>query len=546
MAAAGLIDRVGVIRSLRDSRVRIHLAVGFGIVLLLSACVGTTESDPAVASSLAAETSTVPEPPSSISTVAKQPKVPRFESGECVGDGLQALARSAEYTIECGHVIVLEDRDDESGSTVSLPVAVARTPNPSPEPDPVIYLAGGGGHAHLDYADYFIDTVGDAVLADRDFIQYNQRGAPDTRPELSCPGYTNFLFDLAADPALGSLWTDEHMDYLADCEAALAESGVDLTQYNSAANAVDARDVRIALGYDEANYYGTSYGTRLGLDLVRDFPEGVRSIILDSVYPPDVGYYTEYASTMHRAFTAVFEGCASDPSCSARYPDLESDFYATVDQLNAEPEVAGSPFGPVSVDGGVFMDAMAIYLYSPDWIPRSPQAIDRVASGDLRPVEDVVVGAITAPDINWSMFYAMQCREEIPFEDFSEAVSLGENLPDQIIGHYTQGFARFHFEMCERSTSGIAQTIESEAVESTVPALVFAGGYDPATPPYWSEAAADRLGNAVYVEFPTMGHGIMRSNNCGLEIGLAFIDDPTVDPNTSCVDDLPPVGFAVD
>jgi pimeloyl-ACP methyl ester carboxylesterase len=535
---------------------------GSAIVLLLGACTATTEPDateatslvvqtpavpdPSVDTSLVVETSTVPEPPSSTSAVVEQPEFPRFESGECVGDGVQALERSDSYDIECGYVIVLEDRDDEDGSTVSLPVAVARTPNPSPEPDPVIYLAGGGGHAHLDYADYFIDAVGDAILVDRDFIQYNQRGARDTLPELLCPGYTNFLFDLAADPEPGSLWTDEHKAYLADCEAALTGSGVDLTQYNSATNAADARDIRLALGYDEANYYGTSYGTRLGLDLIRDYPEGVRSIILDSVYPPEVDYYTEYASTMHRAFTAVFEGCASDSSCSARYPNLESDFYATVDRLDTEPHMADSQFGPVSVDGGVFMDAMAIYLYSPEWIPRSPQAMDRVAKGDLRPVEDVVVGAVTAPDINWSMFYAMQCREEIPFEDFEEAVALGESLPTQIAEHYTDGFVRFHFEMCERSTSGTARTIESEAVESTVPALVFAGEYDPATPPHWSEATAGSLGNASYVEFPTMGHGIMRSNRCGLRIGLAFIDDPTSDPDVSCVDDLPPVRFALD
>ena len=336
------------------------------------------------------------------------------------------------------------------------------------------------------------------------------------------------------------------MNYLAACEASLTESGVDLTQYNSATNAADARDVRIALGYDEANYYGTSYGTRLGLDLIRDYPEGVRSIILDSVYPPEVGYYSEYATTMHRAFAAVFEGCAKDSSCSARYPDLESDFYATVDRLNAEPQLVDSPFGPVSADGGVFMDAMAIYLYSPEWIPRAPQAMDAVAHGDLRPLRDVVVGAVTAPDINWTMFYAMQCREELPFEDFGQAVALGESLPAQITEHYTDGFTRFHFEMCEKSTSGIATATESVAVESPVPALVLAGGYDPATPPYWSEAAATSLGNAVYVECPTMGHGIMRSNRCGLQIGLAFLDEPAADLDTSCVDDLPAVRFAVD
>ncbi|MCP5028334.1 MAG: hypothetical protein GY929_18820 [Actinomycetia bacterium] len=202
-----------------------------------------------------------------------------------------------------------------------------------------------------------------------------------------------------------------------------------------------------------------------------------------------------------------------------------------------------SPFGPVSVDGGVFMDAMAIYLYSPAWIPKSPQAMSLVADGDLSPVEDVVVGAITSPDINWNMFYAMQCREEVPFETYEEALVLASDLPSQITDHYTRGFARFHFDMCESSLSGVADEVEAEPVVSDVPALVLAGTFDPATPPGWSEATAATLEDAIYLEYPTLGHGIMRSSECGLSVGLAFIAEPTSEPDSSCIDQLPPIEF---
>jgi len=90
--------------------------------------------------------------------------------------------------VECGHLVVLEDRTKPGGRLVRLPVMIARTQNPDPAPDPVIYLAGGGGHNHLRYADFLQESVGDAVLEKRDFIQYNQRGAPLTSPDLSYPG----------------------------------------------------------------------------------------------------------------------------------------------------------------------------------------------------------------------------------------------------------------------------------------------------------------------------------------------------------------------
>ncbi|MCP4228450.1 MAG: alpha/beta hydrolase, partial [Actinomycetia bacterium] len=466
-----------------------------------------------------------------------------FETDDSISPELISLSRSSTHDTECGFVVVPENREVPDGPTVRLPVAIARTRSPNPEPDPVIYLAGGGGHAHLTYAHLLLASVGDAVLEKRDFIQYNQRGAPGTEPVLECAGYTEFLFSLAARPEVGSLWSVEHDDYLDDCRQTLAGRGIDLTQYNSATNAIDARDVRIALGYEEANYYGTSYGTRLGLALLRDHPEGVRSIILDSVYPPEAGYYSEFARSLDRAFGEVFDACTADDECAAAYPDLESDFLATVDRLNDEPQMVNSPFGPVSVDGGIFMDAMAIYLYPPELIPRSPAAMATVAAGDLQPVEMVVAGAVTSPEISWNMFYAMQCREEVPFESYEEAMDVAAGLPSQIISHYLEAFARLHVDMCARSLSGAADPVEARAVTSEIPALVLAGRFDPATPPTWSQATAASLGNATYLEFPTLGHGIMRSSPCGLEIGLAFIDDPSTTPDTACIEELEPISF---
>ena len=46
--------------------------------------------------------------------------------------------------------------------------------------------------------------------------------------------------------------------------------GFDLSQYNSAANALDLQDIRRALGYAQWNVHGHSYGTRLALVAMRD------------------------------------------------------------------------------------------------------------------------------------------------------------------------------------------------------------------------------------------------------------------------------------
>jgi hypothetical protein len=35
----------------------------------------------------------------------------------------------------------------------------------------------------------------------------------------------------------------------------------------------------------------------------------------------------------------------------------------------------------------------------------------------------------------------------------------------------------------------------------------------------------------------------MDSNRCALQIGLQFLDDPTLEPDTSCLDNLPGPDF---
>ena len=81
----------------------------------------------------------------------------------------------------------------------------------------------------------------------------------------------------------------------------------------------------------------SSYGTLLGLHLMRNHPEGLRSVILDSVVPPDVNFLSEIAASEDRVFGEVFAACAADPACAAAYPNLEARFYALVAQYDQLP-----------------------------------------------------------------------------------------------------------------------------------------------------------------------------------------------------------------
>jgi hypothetical protein len=98
--------------------------------------------------------------------------------------------------------------------------------------------------------------------------------------------------------------------------------------------------------------------------MMRDFPEGVRSAIIDSVYPPQVDYFSEYAANAHQAYLKLFESCAVDPFCRETYPELEDVFYRVIDDLNANPSGVTWMGDTVMFNGGVFSEAIYLMLYT--------------------------------------------------------------------------------------------------------------------------------------------------------------------------------------
>jgi pimeloyl-ACP methyl ester carboxylesterase len=354
---------------------------------------------------------------------------------------------------------------------------------------------------------------------------------------MVCPDDTGLFWSLAKQDLTSHERADRKIEKRLECHDALLEQGIDLTAYNTVETAADVNDLRIALGYDEVNLYGTSSGTRTILTIMRTRPEGIRSVILDSVYPPQVNLYSTYALSVYRVFSLLFNECAADPECNQEYPDLEATFYQTVDDLDANPASIQLSRGTVLVDGGFFMEALYMNFYSSNSIPKIPEWIQAASQGHFAGLKSTFEslladsGTFMAMGFEWSM----QCHEEVSFETYELGRELAVDLPPPIAEYFD---SYYEFTLCESWQSGQADPVENRAVVSDIPALVFAGQFDPITPPEWGLLAAETLSNHFFYEFPGLGHGIMRSNKCGLEIGLQFLEDPTSEPDALCIDEL--------
>ena len=176
---------------------------------------------------------------------------------------------------------------------------------------------------------------------------YDQRGTGQATPSLECPEVDAALVD--AVRAAGS-YVDERDAMTAARDACLARlqaGGVDLSDYHSAASADDLDELRAALGYEQWNILGISYGSRLALATMRSHPDGVRAVILDSVDDVTAGGPTYLAANGERAFRHLVEGCAADPECAAVHGDLG----ATLDEVRQRYNTT-----PASVDVDVAGD----------------------------------------------------------------------------------------------------------------------------------------------------------------------------------------------
>src|SRR5689334_13564585 len=235
----------------------------------------------------------------------------------------------------CGYLTVPENRAHADGRTIKIGVARARAQSPDPGADPLVYLTGGPGGTGIGTAQALVQQLG--INRDRDVIFVDQRGTLHADPLLSCPEIDHFLDESTGMSILAASTARRDLDAVRACRSRLASAGDDLSAYNTTENAADIADLRTALKIDQWHVYGVSYGSDLALQLLRDHPDGIKSVVLDSVVPPQTNLVTQLWPTAAEGYRALFDACAAQSGCAAAYPNLARDFTTTVQRLTKTP-----------------------------------------------------------------------------------------------------------------------------------------------------------------------------------------------------------------
>jgi pimeloyl-ACP methyl ester carboxylesterase len=427
----------------------------------------------------------------------------------------------------CGRLIVPERRSDPAGRSVRLFVTRLPSRTEGTPLAPVLVLQGGPGDTP-DLASFVDHPLRDG----HEVVILDQRGTGRSQPSLACPEisaamYASLGVDLDQPSASTAIVSAARA-----CHDRLLRSGIDLAAYNTAENAADVADLRVALDIPEWNLAGNSYGSRLALTVLRDHPQGIRALGLSGAYPPDTNTFTEIGDSTADAFDRFF---------ATRAPALRAPFIALLRRLEQSPVRATATTADgrtltILFDGDNLVRLFREGLYSTNTIAVLPALIDQLASGTgFQAVAQIVAQrapALTDPDReSFGLFYSVQCQEDWPRYDARASRAAAARYPS-LAAVTPIDFP--YAQICSAWDVGEQSDSIRRPVESDVPVAMFTGAMDPATPPAWARAAATHLSHAYVFVLDGYGHDTT-ALACPRAARNAFFANPQVSPDAPCL-----------
>lgn len=405
-------------------------------------------------------------------------------------------------TGDLGRILVPERRALPGGAQIEIAFVRYRSRNPAPGP-PVFFLEGGPGGSGVDGCTLIATHPLIRLLESSDVIGIDQRGTGLSRPDLSKP---EIPFHLPLDRPLTRREEVAAFATAVARSAALARGrGVDLAAYNTEESADDIDDVRRALGLDRIVLYGASYGSHLGLSVIRRHGRHIERAVLSKVEGPDDTW--KLPSTTQQALERAHALAAADPHVRARIPDL----MALVRRLTADLErvpvrvrvaTSGGDSVRIALGPDDLRGVIAEALATTRGLAGLPRLLAGVADGDWSPLARASLerrrGRVPS-----MMTIAMDCASGA---SPARRVRIQRELADRsnLLGDALQ--APFVPAVCTACgvpelTAGFRQPFASD-----VPVLFVSGELDARTPPAQVEVIRAGFTDHAHVRVRGAGH----------------------------------------
>ncbi len=262
--------------------------------------------------------------------------------------------------VQCTFIEVPVDYKKPGGKTMKLRVGRHKSYS-FPTGKAVFNLAGGPGGA-ASYQAGVIPLYMPGLRNKYDLLYVDQRGTGGS-DRLACAG---------GYPDNTSEWIT--------CAGEI--NGKPLDHYLTETAAHDLDMVRKRLGYKKVYLRGGSYGTRMGLEYIRQYGDKVTAAVLDGLAPPDWDIFAHNTEALQDAIDKLVADCNKDSKCKAAAPDLAADLSARRAAIKKTPR-------PISVGGQLTYETEAYFImFLHAMLDRTstyyqvPRAIHKTQTGD--------------------------------------------------------------------------------------------------------------------------------------------------------------------
>ena len=446
------------------------------------------------------------------------------------------IPEGQKYTF--GYLELLEDRTKPNGNTIKLPVYIFKSRSTNPKPDPILYTVGGPGYTSMRASQYMKSYK---YLDDRDLILFEQRGTQYAQPSLDCPEWAKAIFQSNL-PGSDATKTDSLFQNAATaCGERLRNQGIDLNSYTTTQIAADINDLMDVLEIGEYNLLTMSYSTKIGQVLLRDYPDKIRSVVMDSPLPLEVNYDEESVGNLLGSLDKLCIDCETDPNCNRAFPNLKSRFLAYLEAKTYHPlevQVEHPENGKLETFYLKGEDLINVISTSTGGVPNIPFEINKLLQNDLSSVKQQLQYLFQKPGggIGTGMRLSVWCAEESPFNSQEKIAQETTKYPA------VKGLSPAVFDMEVCNIWGVEKVpqIENQAVKSDIPVLLISGEYDEATPVKWAAAMSENLTNSFHLVFKGWKHGPTTNwgNPCAMQAANDFFNNPTEQPKPGCLEQI--------
>lgn len=410
----------------------------------------------------------------------------------------RANALQQEFELGCASIEVPQDHDrPDDGQRLRIALSRARPKNAgAQDPEgkgrrPLLVNFGGPGEAGVQQAAALALRAKDDLAARFDIIGFDPRGVGGSDPVLCGPDPAKEAQQPVLDPRDPAQLAKLRERVAAVAQDCGAKIGPQLVQFNTYQTAQDLDSVRAALGVEQIDYLGYSYGTFLGATYAHLHPKQLRSVVLDS--PVDlrrdpVTTAEEALQAREAAFDSFLDWTKTQPS----YADLG----------NGRGFLAQAFLDP---DAGQLLAGVGALLSSPSRWPELAEGLRAVmTSGNSAALRKADPGFSMA---NWTIMCNDLPQDRRPDDAAVQNLAAEWAQKYPTFGLYELGYGNGQIIGCA-GWPAPARPIEPGSIGFAAgpKPLVISGETDSATPLAWSSPFAQAVGGELLVTAEP-GHG---------------------------------------